>query len=177
MHRAKLLVGGRACSPPGARRACQPRSMPRPGLRPDTLSHAVHSQGQLAPQPARTSDNTRGTTVSPDLKGPSVSQLSVCSLQCGRVWGRYLSTGGTQNHHGSDQMRHVHLISIRMWCTPARVGEPGTPSGHGCIRSVRRVGRHDVTTDWYTLVSKQRTSDDVNKYMHPNRQAVRGGGA
>jgi hypothetical protein len=28
---------------------------------------------------------------------------------------------------------------------------------------VRRVGRHDVTTDWYTLVSRQRTSDDVNK--------------
>jgi hypothetical protein len=36
---------------------------------------------------------------------------------------------------------------------------------------VRRVGRRDVTTDWYTLVSKQRTSDDVNKWTHPNRQA------
>jgi hypothetical protein len=39
---------------------------------------------------------------------------------------------------------------------------------------VGRVGRHDVTTDLYTLVSRQRTSDNVNKFTHPYRQAMRG---
>jgi hypothetical protein len=71
-----------------------------------------------------------------------------------------------------DAARTPHTHPYVVYTSPFwRSGEPFWAWLHPLVR---RLGCHDVTTDGYTLVSRQRTSDDVNKYTHPNRQAVRG---
>jgi hypothetical protein len=44
-----------------------------------------------------------------------------------------------------------------------------------CLHSFARgVGRHDMTTDLHTLVSRQKARDNVKTLTHPHRQALRG---
>jgi hypothetical protein len=71
-----------------------------------------------------------------------------------------------------DAARIPHTHPYVVYNSPfGRSGEPFWACLHPLVR---RVGRHDVTTDLYTLVSEKRTNDDAHKFTHPNRQAVRG---
>jgi hypothetical protein len=149
--------------------------MPRPRLRSDTLSHAVHAQGRLAPPPARTSDNTRGTTVSPDLQGPSVSQLSMCSLAAMQP-----SVGTVPEHTVRTEPARPRLSTQRTLCIHTWVVDTNPFVGAEeffwawlhC--RARHVGRHDLTTDLCRAATRQRYSDDVNKLSDLHRQAVHG---
>jgi hypothetical protein len=69
-----------------------------------------------------------------------------------------------------DAARIPRTYPFMMYTSP--FGGTGEPFWAWLHPLVMRVGRHDVTTDWYTLVSIQRTTDDVNKLAHPHKQVV-----
>jgi hypothetical protein len=109
--RSEATGGRQGLQPPGSRRACQRRSMATPRLRPDTLSHPIYAKGRLAPPPAVTSDNRRGTTISPDLQGPSLRVLSMCSLAAMRP-----SVGRVPEHTVCTEPARPRLSTQRTLC-------------------------------------------------------------
>jgi hypothetical protein len=135
MHIAKPHVGSRACSRPGARRTCQFAAYRGPGFGHTLcLMQYMHKAGSPRHQHAQaTMHEVLQYHLTCRVRARATYRCVVW-LQCGQPWGGYLSTRCAQKQHGPHQMRHVYLTPIRMWCTPARLGEAGSPSGHGCIR-------------------------------------------